>query len=240
MKHVLILFTILISVVSCSAQKNEVQTTTMELFDTIRNRHIPIIITNSTERKGFNLPLVIINHGYGIKNTDYSFIAKRLAGLGYFVVSIQHDLSTDEPLARTGNLYELRKPVWERGVENINFVISSLEETWYFSKLILIGHSNGGDMAMLFATLYPDKVSKVISLDNLRMPIPKLKNPGILSIRATDTQADQGVIPDLNEQLAYNIKIVPLKNGKHSDLCDQGSEDLKREIMTIIEKFLTQ
>jgi dienelactone hydrolase len=238
MKYAALITILIVSVIFCSAQ-TVVQTSSTELFDTIRNRHIPIIITNSSEKKGFNLPLVVINHGYGIKNTDYSFIAKRLAGLGYFVVSIQHDLPSDEPLARTGNIYELRKPVWERGIENINFVISSLEETRYFSKLILIGHSNGGDIAMLFATLYPNKVSKVISLDNLRMPIPRLKSPGILSIRATDTQADEGVMPSLNEQIKDNIKIVALKNGKHSDLCDQGTDDLKQEILTIIEDFLT-
>ncbi len=70
-----------------------------------------------------NKPVVIISHGYQIKNTEYSFIANALATRGYFVVSIQHDLETDKPLPTTGNLFDRRKPLWERGVQNILFVM---------------------------------------------------------------------------------------------------------------------
>jgi dienelactone hydrolase len=151
-------------------------------------------------------------------------------------------LTTDEPLARIGNIYKLRRPVWERGIENINFVIEAIKKTNSyvdFNQLVLIGHSNGGDISMLFATKYPDRVKKVISLDHLRMPIPRSKNPRILSIRAKDTQADEWVIPNANEQQEYDIRIVALKNGNHSDLCDHGSEDIKQNIIVEIEKFLT-
>lgn len=72
------------------------------------------------------MPVVIINHGYTVKNTEYSFLANALAAQGYFVVSIQHDLKADTNFPKTGTLYEQRKPLWDRGVVNILFVIKSL------------------------------------------------------------------------------------------------------------------
>ena len=92
---------------------------------------------------------MIINPGYGEETTAYSFIAKKFVSECYLVISIGHELPTDEPLAREGNLYKLRLPVWERGVKNIQFV---LKETNNIEKrIILIGHSNGGDISMLYA-----------------------------------------------------------------------------------------
>lgn len=71
--------------------------------------------------------MVIISHGYGAKNTEYSFIAQALAAHGYFVFSIQHDLVTDVR-PKTGTLWERRKSFWERGVQNILFVINELQK----------------------------------------------------------------------------------------------------------------
>jgi len=84
------------------------------------------------------------------------------------VVSIQHELAGDPPLAQTGNLYERRKRVWDNGVKNIRFVIQrlhALRSDLDLKKVMLIGHSNGGDMIMLFATQYPHSVSALIDLD---------------------------------------------------------------------------
>lgn len=229
----------------CYGQIDNIKECRLELFDSIRHRNVPIntfcksdSLVNSKDTK---IPIAIINHGYGAKNTDYSFIVNSLVRLGYFVICIQHDLPKDEPLVRTGNIYELRKPVWERGVDNINFVISDLKKVnkhLDYRNLVLIGHSNGGDIAMLYSTKYSNLIAKVISLDNLRMPIPRLKHPKILSLRANDTQADKGVIPSDNEQKDFDIKIVYLKNGKHDDLTDYGNDDIKRNIIIEIEKFL--
>jgi predicted dienelactone hydrolase len=90
------------------------------MFDTKRNRNIPVTIYQGEK---INKPIVIINHGHGVKNTEYSFISNKLATLGYFVASIQHDLKTDDALPTKGNLFDIRKPLWERGVQNIVFVI---------------------------------------------------------------------------------------------------------------------
>ena len=39
-----------------------------------------------------------------------------------------------------------------------------------YEHLTLVRHSNGGDVAMFCAREHPELVSKVITLDNLRVP----------------------------------------------------------------------
>lgn len=153
-KYLSILMLILFSQMAVALET----TSHLDLFDKSRNRMVPIDIY-SDNIKNTNMPLVIINHGYGAKNTEYSFLADALAGDGYFAVSIQHDLETDAALPRTGNLYERRKPLWERGVQNILFVLEELKHKYSqvdYNNITLVGHSNGGDMSMLLAKEYPN------------------------------------------------------------------------------------
>lgn len=82
---------------------------TLDMFDKAIDRNVPVVIYQG---ETINKSVVIISHGYGAKNTEYSFIANALAANGYFVVSIQHDLETDKPLPTTGNLFDRRKPLW--------------------------------------------------------------------------------------------------------------------------------
>ncbi len=110
--------------------------------------------------------LAIISHGYGGRNTDYSFIADNLVAHGYLVASIQHQLPSDAPLPTTGTVYEARKPSWASGVRNILFVVEELRKSkpdLDFDDLLLIGHSHGGDTSMLFAHEHPTLVSMIIS-----------------------------------------------------------------------------
>ena len=45
-----------------------------------------------------------------VKNTEYSFLANPFAARGYMVVSIQHDLETDDPMVtKTGAEYVGRR-----------------------------------------------------------------------------------------------------------------------------------
>lgn len=150
-------------------------------------------------------------------------------------MSIQHDLETDKPLPTTGNLFDRRKPLWERGVQNISFVIGELqkrEPQLDLSKVILIGHSNGGDMSMMFATLHPEMVSKVISLDSRRYPFPRNKGLDILRFGASDDEPDEGVVPESGVQVIY------ARGARHIDLCDRGSPEIKDEIQKSIIQFL--
>lgn len=230
------------------SNKNQFITTkVIKLYDKTRNRPIPIILYINTKTEGkadsgiIKMPVVIINHGYTVKNTEYSFLAKALAAQGYFVVSIQHDLKTDTTFQKTGNLYEQRKPLWDRGVANILFVIKSLPKialNLNLTKVTLIGHSNGGDMVMLFTKEHPNLVKQAISLDSLRMPFPRLGKTPKLSLRANDTQADLGVLPPEKTDKELNITIITLKNAKHIDLCDRGSGSIRKEINRYVLDFL--
>ena len=220
-----------------------------EILDSIRDRLIPIIIYQpKTSEINSSQKLVIISHGYGYNSgksfLGYSFIADYLASKGYFVVSLQHELSTDDSLAMVGeNLKELRMPNWERGIKNIQYTIQSLASEFDYidtSDITLIGHSNGGDMSILFAAEYPNEIKRVISLDNLRMPIPASTEPKILSIRSSNLKADEGVIPTEQEQLENDIKIVQLKNTLHNDMCNSGTPEQKAEILYIIGEFMNK
>ncbi len=224
-----------------STQKVEsVTAKTYAWLDESRNRSIPVEMCVSGEAKGkaeagiTKLPVVIINHGYGVKNSEYSFLANALAARGYLTLSIQHDMAGDPELPKTDNIFERRKPLWDRGAQNIKFVLEKVKHTMPYAdvnKVILIGHSNGGDISMLFADLHPALVSKVISLDSLRYPFPSNGIP-ILSLRANDTKADQGVLPESGS------KIFEMKEAKHIDMCDQGPDMVKQEIVKIISNFL--
>ncbi|SDH12709.1 hypothetical protein SAMN04488062_104217 [Flavobacterium omnivorum] len=107
-----------------------------------------------------------------------------------------------------------------------------------FKHLILIGHSNGGDMTVLFAQKYPDLVDKIISLDNRRMKIPRTIHPKIYSLRSMDQPADEGVLPTIEEQQKFEMTIIKLNNTIHNDMNDNGSRKQKREINNYILSFL--
>ncbi len=229
---------------SAGAQSNkpaEVAATELKLHDDARNRDVPVVIYRPAAPQAGKPRLAIISHGYGGKNSDYSFIATYLASNGYAVASIQHELAGDEPLPKTGNPYETRKPSWERGVQTILFVLKQLtqrEPELDTKKLLLIGHSHGGDTSMLFAQEHPELVETVISLDNRRMPIPRTATPRILSIRSSDQTADDGVIPTSEEQARCGIRVVKLPATIHNDMWDGGTAEQKAEIIRHIAAFL--
>lgn len=236
--HGLLLFTI--SLTSFSQDNSlEIITNSTCFIDQTRHRSVPVLIY-STKQKVISKPLVIINHGYTLKNSEYSFIANSLAKRGYLVISIQQNLKTDKELSKNGSLFQRRMPMWERGVENIQFVLKEfnrIKPGINKYKIILIGHSNGGDISMLFAKKYPQQVFKIISLDSLRMPFPKNKNFDILTLRAKDTKADAGVLPNKENQ---QLRIILLKDAKHIDLCDRGSAAIQKEIEAEIVDFLNE
>jgi predicted esterase len=230
------------------AQPFKTKLDTLTLFDASRNRRIPVAfyapkIGTGTEK----LKIVLFSHGYGQnKGGDYlaySYLTEYLAANGYFVVSIQHELPSDELLPMSGNIQEVRRPNWERGVKNINFVINALKKIkpdLDYTHLNLIGHSNGGDMSMLFVFTYPTLLDKVITLDNRRVSFPRLSKPKIYSLRSSDQMADKDVLPDKNEQVTYGIKIIKLEDTKHNDMDDGGTPEQHTEINKYILSFLNE
>lgn len=217
---------------------------TLALFDQTRQRQIPVAIyTEASQRPHAKLKPAIFSHGYGGKNTDYSFIANYLVTHGYYVASIQQEIAGDAPLPSTGKPYETRKPSWERGVQNILFVLGELKQRrpdLDYSQLLLLGHSHGGDTSMLFAQEHPELVRAVISLDNRRMPFPRTKNPRIFSIRSSDQRADEGVLPTSEEQTKFGMRIVQLPGTIHNDLWDGATPEQKAEILRHLDEFLRE
>ncbi len=214
----------------------------VSLFDSSRSRKIPVLFY-AAEKSGNESEkpkLAVISHGYGGRSSDYSFIAKTLVMHGYVVASIQHELPSDEPMATTGNLYQTRMPHWKRGEQTIRFVIDYLMNSrpdLNTENLLLIGHSNGGDMSALFARDYTSQVDRLITLDNRRVSLPRTKQPRILSIRSRDQVADASVLPTPAEQKQYRMTIFRL-DILHNDMWDGATDEQKKQINALITAFL--
>jgi predicted dienelactone hydrolase len=148
------------------------------------------------------LPVAVLNHGNTVKNTEYSFLANAFAARGYLAVSPQHDLPTDPPMVtKEGEIYVGRLPQIQRGVANIKFALGEMKKVQPnadYSRVTMVGHSMGGDISMYFAKQYPDEITKVVTLDNLRVPFLTDGKFKILSFRSKDPQfkTDPGVLPD--------------------------------------------
>ena len=218
---------------------------TLKLYDQSRQREIPIAIYKPTSKVSGKQKIIIFSHGYGQnKGGDYlaySYFTEFLASKGYFVVSIQHELATDSLLPLTGNPKIVRRPFWERGADNILFVINELQKTnpdLDYNHITLIGHSNGGDMTALFPQKYPNIVEKIITLDNRRMALPKIKKVKVYSLRSSDQPADEGVLPTEKEIKKYRIKIVKLANTTHNEMDDNANDEQRKEIQKHIFTFI--
>jgi predicted peptidase len=218
---------------------------TLKLFDQSRQREIPIAIYKPKTDIASKQKIVIFSHGYGQnKGGDYlaySYLTEFLAKKGFFVVSIQHELATDSLLPLTGNPQIVRRPFWDRGADNILFVINQLKKTHSdldFKHITLIGHSNGGDMTALFPQKYPNVVEKIITLDNRRMLLPKTKKVKVYSLRSSDQPADEGVLPTEKEIKKYKMRIVKLANTTHNEMDDNANNEQRKEIQNYILNFL--
>jgi predicted peptidase len=223
----------------------EISLDTLKLYDQSRQREIPIAIFRPKTDITKNQKVVIFSHGYGQnKGGDYlaySYLTEFLASKDYFVVSIQHELKTDSLLPLTGNPQIVRRPFWERGADNILFVINELKKTnpdLDYKHITLIGHSNGGDMTALFPQKYPNIVEKIITLDNRRMAFPKTKKDRVYSLRSSDQPADEGVLPSEKEIRKYKMKIVKLAHTTHNEMDDNANDEQRKEIQNHILTFL--
>ncbi|SHL86014.1 hypothetical protein SAMN05444159_7015 [Bradyrhizobium lablabi] len=189
------------------------------------------------------LPVAILSHGNTVKFTEYSFLANVFAARGYMVVSIQHDLETDEPMVtKVDEEYVGRRSQYNRGIANIKFAVDELKRLQPnsdYNHLTMVGHSNGGDISMYFAKRYPDMIKKVVTLDNLRVPFMTDGKFKILSFRSQDPvfKADPGVVPD--DEACAKAGITVVKTGyQHTDMSDRGPDEVKSKISSILDKFL--
>jgi hypothetical protein len=223
---------------------------TLDLVDALRQRPISVdlAVRRDYEVKAnmglWKLPVAIISNGNTVRNTEYSFLANVLAARGYLVASIQQDLPSDPPLmTKVGQLYVGRRGVYIRCEANIVFVLGELQKLQPnadYGHLTLVGHSNGGDVSMYVAKQHPELVSKVITLDNLRVPFVRSDKLKILSFRSKDPnfKTDPGVLPTPKQAKAEGIDIVNT-GAMHTDLSDRGPTAVKEKIRAALDQFLS-
>src|SRR4051794_29759654 len=233
-----------------AASKWAIRHETLNLFDAARQWPVAVdlAVRRDYERKAndgyWKLPVAVISNGNTVKNTEYSFLANVLAARGYLVASVQQDLPTDPPLmTKPGQPYVGRQGVYERGEANILFVLGQLKKLQPnadYGHLTLVGHSNGGDIAMFCAKRHPELVSKIITLDNLRVPFVLNRQLKILSFRSRDPnfKTDPGVLPTAQQAKADGIEIVNTKF-QHTDMSDRGPESVKETIQVTLDHFLS-
>ena len=217
----------------------------LTLVDSERQRPVPIELYFPTNTGRCTLkrpcPVGLISAGYGMSHKSYSFVASSLNSLGYLAVSVQHELPSDPPLSNTGDLVTVRTPAWKRGAENLRFVRESLTRShpqYDWQHLVLIGGSMGGDISSWLTRESPSFAAVVITLDHRRVPLPRGTSPRVLSIRASDFEADAGVLPTTEEQRQSDTCIVKIDGARHNDMHDGGSAELKDKISNFIERFL--
>ena len=222
---------------------------TLNLYDTARQRPVSVdlAVRRDYEVKAnmglWKLPIAIISNGNTVKNTEYSFLADVLAARGYLVASIQQDLPTDPPLmTHVGMRYVGRQGIYMRCEANILFVLGELQKLQphaEYDHLTLVGHSNGGDVSMYVANQHPELVSKVITLDNLRVPFVLSDKMKILSFRSKDPnfKTDPGVLPTPSQAKTDGIDIINT-GALHTELSDRGPDSVKEKIQATLDKFL--
>jgi hypothetical protein len=232
-----------------AASKWAIRHQKLDLFDASRQRAVSVDVAVRRDYEwrasegAWKLPVAIISNGNTVKNTEYSFLENVLAARGYLVASIQQDLPTDPPLVtKVGMPYVGRLDVYKRGEANILFVVGQLKKmkpNADYDHLTLVGHSNGGDVAMYTATQHPEMVSKIITLDNLRVPFVLHDKLKILSFRSTDPnfKTDPGVLPTPEQAKAEGIDIIKTPY-QHTWMSDRGPEDARETIQAELDKFL--
>lgn len=230
--------------VGTQAPPYPVRVDTLTVLDSSRQRRIPLAIYRPDGNID-GLPAVIFSHGYWANEPGaylaYAYLTEFLATHGFFVISVQHELPTDSLIPSAGIPQVVRRPFWERGADNIRFVINEVKRsqpTLNFKDVTLIGHSNGGDIVALFPHKYPGMVKKIITLDNRRMPLLQSNGVKVLSLRSSDQSADVGVLPSKDKQTGPGIEIVALSDVRHDEMDDSADAYQRREIRRHILSFL--
>jgi pimeloyl-ACP methyl ester carboxylesterase len=242
----------LITVAYFTASKWAIHHKTLTFVDPLRSDR-PVTVDLAVRRdremesvaEMVELPVAILSHGNTVKFTEYSFLANLFAARGYMVVSIQHDLETDDPMVtKIGEEYVGRRMQYNRGIFNIKFAVDELKKLYPnadYRHLTLIGHSNGGDISMYFAKMHPDMVKKVVTLDNLRVPFVTDGKIKILSFRSKDPvfKADPGVVPSDDICAKAGIEVVRTEF-QHNQLSDRGPDNVKAAIQAKVQAFLDE
>ena len=216
--------------------------TQFTLDDTTRGRRIPVeVYEPATASCSSKCQVVLFGTGYRATLPEYSFILEALAEAGYFVIGIQHDLEQDLPMPNTGDLVRDRMPFWNRGTGSVEFVATTLrlrfpELDW--GRVVLAGHSQGGDIAARLASMPTFLASALVTLDNRRVPLPTSAQLPVLTIRSSDQSADPGVLPDSVTQSRAKTCIVRMASTRHDDMNNGADQSEKAKIIETVVRFL--
>ncbi len=185
--------------------------------------------------------MVFINAGYGIAHTDYQFAADIFTAKGYLTIAVAHELDSDPALNRTPPYMATRMENWHRGVVTLKFLVTELGPRYPeydFTRFTLFGHSNGGDIAALYAAIYPKQVSQIITLDHRRMLLSRNKNIRVLTLRGSDYPADNQVLLNEDELAQYPVTQISIENSRHNDMYDGGPKWLVERMSKEIKAFV--
>ena len=202
------------------------------------NIHVPPNLQACTRAQP--CPVAILSPGYGLSGSDYSFVTQNLNRMGYLVVALQ-DSSGGIGLHRDTPITKQLQAMARVASRSISTVVDGTAERYPqfdWRHLLLVGHSLGGDSSAQFATDNPSRVSSLISLDSRRVALPRSTGIHVLTIRASDTIADPGVLPNEEERSRYGTCVVRIEGSRHNDMQDAGSEQLKAGITSAINTFL--
>ncbi len=218
----------------------------LSFYDASRTRQIDVQVTVRRDKEWLQskFPVAIIFHGNTVKYNEYSFVANIAAAKGYLVLSIQNDLPSDPPLPTIhGEPFVGRIEVYHKTLSNVFYVLHNMKDIYpqanFHDNFLLIGHSNGGDAAIYYSIIYPESVSKIITFDNLRVPLPVNDKIKVLSFRSKDPdfKTDQGVMPTRKQRIKYGIEIIKTPF-MHTWLSDRGAPEVLNSILLRVEKFL--
>ena len=189
------------------------------------------------------LPVAILVHGNAVRNADYSFLANIFAARGYLAISIQQNLPADEPLVtKVGELYVGRLQSYRRAVANIRIAIDRMKTfapNADYDHLTMVGASNGGDVSMYFAKMYPDEIARVVTLDHPGLPLltgGKFRMPSFHS-KDPEFKSDPGVVVGAEEAEKAGITVVQT-GFQHNAMSDRGPDSIKEKIQAQLDEFL--
>ena len=209
--------------------------TAITLYDPARNRAVPVMIYRAEDAPGAR-PLAIVSPGHGASATSYSFISEALVQQGYTVVAVQNEIPGDPPLILGEDIYNRRMPGWRAAAGSLSLIVRTVREARIANSepLLLVGHSNGGDISLLYAAEHPQEVAAVVTLDNRRFPLPRRPSPHVCTIRSVDQPPDPGVLPTVEEQRANGTVIETIPRLGHNGMADWATPAWREGMLRVI------